>query len=312
MHSDNLAIETDCDWGVPVITEEITTQQPIKNKVAKGTYHDYSHPAVIHSPGPRPQVIKTPQPFEYVNLADVPVSYDPRNVNGLDWTTINRNQHIPMYCGSCWAHGTTSALSDRFKLARNRVFPDIQLSPQVLVNCVTANQSIGCDGGDPTAAYSWIHDNGITDDTCMNYLAQNEACTDINICRNCDPYKGCFAVTNPPKYTITEHGTIYGEDAILAEISARGPIACTIAVTAEFEAYTGGVFDDTTGAKGLDHSISVAGWGVDSTGTKYWIGRNSWGTYWGETGWFRIIRGVDNLGIESQGCDWAVPDISNL
>jgi C1A family cysteine protease len=28
------------------------------------------------------------------------------------------------------------------------------------------------------------------------------------------------------------------------------------------------------------------------------IGRNSWGQYWGEQGWFRLIRGVDALGIE--------------
>lgn len=36
---------------------------------------------------------------------------------------------------------------------------------------------------------------------------------------------------------------------MIAEMYARGPIACTIAVTKEFEAYKGGVFNDTTGAK---------------------------------------------------------------
>ena len=61
-----------------------------------------------------------------------------------------------------------------------------------------------------------------------------------------------------------------------AEIYARGPIACTIAVTPQFEAYTGGVFVDKTGAVSLDHEIEIAGWGVDATsGQKYWIGRNS-------------------------------------
>ena len=114
------------------------------------------------------------------------------------------------YCGSCWAHATTSALSDRIKLMRKRQFPDIQLSPQVLINCVTANQTIGCGGGDATAAYSWIADNGITDDTCQNYVAQNEACTDINICRTCTPGGGCSAVPNPKKWHVTQHGQVKG------------------------------------------------------------------------------------------------------
>jgi cathepsin X len=69
--------------------------------------------------------------------------------------------------------------------------------------------------------------------------------------------------------------------------------------------YTGGVFEDKTGNKDIDHSISVIGYGVDN-GVKYWLGRNSWGTHWGEYGFFRIIRGVDNLAIESD-CSWATP-----
>ena len=43
---------------------------------------------------------------------------------------------------------------------------------------------------------------------------------------------------------------------------------------------------------------------------RYWIGRNSWGTYWGENGFFRIVRGDArmNLGIEND-CTWATPKI---
>jgi hypothetical protein len=45
--------------------------------------------------------------------------------------------------------------------------------------------------------------------------------------------------------------------------------------------YTGGVFFDTTNATEIDHDISVVGYGIDNqTGWKYWLIRNSWGTYW--------------------------------
>lgn len=317
MHKNNLALETDCDWGVPVLPSAQkpaapaapaapAPQQRVIAKTGKGKFVDYDHPCVRSSPGAKASRVTSPLPHTYLKPEDLPVAFDTRDIGGLEYVTVDRNQHIPQYCGSCWAHGTTSSLSDRIKLMRNRKFPDIQLSPQVLVNCVTANNTHGCNGGDPTAAFSWILENGITDDTCMNYLAKNEACTDIDICRNCDPGKGCFAVSSPKKYHITEHGQVKGETNMMAEIYARGPIAATIAVPASLENYTGGVYVDTTGDVSLDHEVAITGWGVDN-GQKYWVVRNSWGTYWGEGGWARIVKGVNNLGIEAN-CDWAVPD----
>jgi len=51
-----------------------------------------------------------------------------------------------------------------------------------------------------------------------------------------------------PQYYITEHGQVAGETKMMSEIYARGPIACTIAVTQAFESYSGGIFNDTTHA----------------------------------------------------------------
>lgn len=85
----------------------------------------------------------------------------------------------------------------------------------------------------------------------------------------------------------------------------RGPISCGIAVPDALEDYTGGIFNDTTGDEHIVHVVSVVGFGVEN-GTKYWLVRNSWGTHWGESGFFRVIRGVNNIAIESN-CSFAVP-----
>lgn len=124
-------------------------------------------------------------------------------------------------------------------------------------------------------------------------------------CKNCMPGKGCFVQPRAKIYGVKEYGLVKGEANMMNEIFQRGPITCAIAVTTELKNYTGGIFVDKTGRLEEDHDISVTGWGEEN-GTKYWIVRNSWGSYWGEGGTFRLIRGINNLNIEGD-CSWAVP-----
>lgn len=105
------------------------------------------------------------------------------------------NQHIPQYCGSCWAHGSTSSVADRIKIARKGAWPDVQPSIQVVLNC--AQDVAGtCDGGDDAGVYQFMHDTGIPDVTCQQYQAEDNTCTPIDICRTCSPTAGCSAVSN--------------------------------------------------------------------------------------------------------------------
>jgi cathepsin X len=105
-------------------------------------------------------VIKTPQPGSYVTRAELPDEFDWRNVSGTSFVTPTLNQHIPQYCGSCWAHGSTSSVADRIKIARNAQWPDVMLSVQALLNCAT-HVAGSCNGGEDSGVYQFMHDTGI-------------------------------------------------------------------------------------------------------------------------------------------------------
>jgi len=111
---------------------------------------------------------------------------------------------------------------------------------------------------------------------------------------------------------VAEYGTVKGEAQMQTAINADGPIVCDVTVTPEFEQYRSGIFMAKASTQPASHSVEIIGWGVDAaSAVKYWIGRNSWGSFWGTGGWFNIVRGVNALGIESN-CQWAVPDMKSF
>ncbi len=68
-------------------------------------------------------------------------------------------------------------------------------------------------------------------------------------------------------------GQVNGEEAMMAEIATRGPIACGICATPQFEAYAGGIYKDMQECTTEMHVIAVEGYGEEN-GTPYWLGRN--------------------------------------
>eukprot|EP00963_Diacronema_lutheri_P013363 scaffold2636_cov340-Pavlova_lutheri.AAC.25 len=247
-----------------------------------------------------------------LQFTEIPEQLDWRNVDGVNYCTKNLNQHIPVYCGSCWAHGALSSLGDRIKIQRKNAWPDVDLSVQVILNCGTHTAG-SCYGGDPLGVYHFGHKHGIPEDTCQQYKAMDDFCYKLNICRNCNPPVGaadrCIPVVDYPVHFVEEYGEVKGEADMMQEIAANGPIACGVD-SEPLETYTGGVLD-VKGPFTIDHIISVAGWGVTEDNEKYWIVRNSWGSYWGEGGWFRVAKGKNMLKIE-ESCAWAIPGRSKI
>jgi len=184
-----------------------------------------------------------------------------------------------------------------------------------MINC---NAGGTCNGGNPAGVYKYAYKTGIPDSSCEQYVAKNldkRSCEAIDICKDCSwpppaenetGQENCKAV-DYKKYFVSDYYSLSGADKMKTEIYTHGPISCGMDVTDPFEAYAGGIYSEKKRFPMINHEIAIVGWGFDEpTQTEYWIGRNSWGTYWGEMGFFRMKMHEDNLAIEND-CTAGIP-----
>jgi cathepsin B len=83
----------------------------------------------------------------------------------------------------------------------------------------------------------------------------------------------------------------------MADIMKNGPVEAGFDVYEDFLTYKSGVYQHKKGQLVGGHAIKILGWGVDN-GTPYWIIANSWNPDWGNQGFFWMLRGKDECGIE--------------
>ena len=227
-----------------------------------------------------------------VAVKDLPVNFDWRDVGGTNYISPIRNQKS---CGSCYAFGSMAMLEARVRLISNNSLQPV-FSTQDIVSCSEYSQ--GCEGGFPyLIAGKYAEDFGVVEESCFPYSGSDkEHCSREK--------KGCL------RYRVANYhyiGGFYGgcnPELMQKELVENGPIAVSFEVTEDFQSYQSGIYQHT----GIEdkfnpweitnHVVSIIGYGEEN-GVKFWTVKNSWGEDWGEKGYFRIIRGTDELSIES-------------
>ena len=77
-----------------------------------------------------------------------------------------------------------------------------------------------------------------------------------------------------------------------------GSVQTSFDVYADFMYYTKGIYHHILGGLEGGHAVTIVGYGIEGS-KKYWTVRNSWGESWGESGYFRILRGTNECNFES-------------
>ena len=159
---------------------------------------------------------------------------------------------------------------------------NIDLSEQMLLSCSSAGNCVA--GGYDYKAAEYIKDTGIPNESCYPYTASDASC---------NPCAGWMSRVVKIKSWNWVSTSIAGIETALQD----GPVTTYMTVYSDFYHYRSGIYKVTAGAtEEGGHLVAIIGY--DHT-NGYWICKNSWGTDWGENGFFRIQMGQADTGTQN-------------
>lgn len=218
-----------------------------------------------------------------------PSKFDWRNRSGKNFVTPVKNQGG---CGSCVAFGVVAGIESIVRIKKNNPNYAIDLSEAHLFYCLKGDPN-GCSNGWwPSTAYDKIKASGIALESYFPYTGSQQTCKVKTNWQN-------------QKVSITGHKHISNVNQIKEWISKNGPVSACYEVFQDFFAYKSGVYKHISGKSVGWHCISVIGY--DDVGG-YWIAKNSWGTGWGNNGFFKIKYG--ECSFEKYGM-WGALGVTN-
>ena len=225
--------------------------------------------------------LEAPEGAMFDSAFDWRVHEGPYGTTGVTPVTDQRD------CGSCWAFAGVAAVESHVKIYGE---VEMDLSEQQVVSCVTPGH--GCDGWYTWAVYDFCIDVGLVDEECMPYHANDtDPCSWSDTCEKWAKLSGYTGVPNIVtniKYALL-----------------NGPVSSSMTVFDPFFDYIGGCWDSVNLAVPTNHAVLIIGWDdgmCDGNGA--WICKNSWGTNWGDDGFFYIQYNASKIGSNCLQIDY--------
>ncbi|MBD3169802.1 MAG: T9SS type A sorting domain-containing protein [candidate division Zixibacteria bacterium] len=207
-----------------------------------------------------------PEP-ELLNTEEV---FDWRQMGGVTPVKDQAN------CGSCWDFAAVGSFESAVLIADGIEW---DLSEQQGLVCNT--YGYGCDGGWMEAVYELFMSYGAVEESCMPYEAD-----DTVPCYQ----DSCVVVVYQDDYIDIPNNVNSIKNALLT-----GPVATTFTVHGGFhwDCYEN-VYN------GSNHAVVIVGFDDELCGDGGWIVKNSWGTGWGDDGYFYMPYNSCGIGYYTQ------------
>jgi C1A family cysteine protease len=181
-------------------------------------------------------------------------------------------------CGSCYIFSAVACVESYLNAAT-------QIAEQQVLDCIPAQTGLNqCNGGWPYNVLSKMQNAGWETTSAYPYSGAVGSCKYTSAASQYKYWMSPSKVSSPSVSTMQ------------SLVQNKGVISVVVAANSNFMYYAAGILTATAcPATTVNHAVNVVGWGTDSSNKVYFIVRNSWGSWWGQSGYAYVYSDACNI-----------------